>query len=106
MLVEKSYYLGGLGTSGLVTIYLPICDGMGRQVSYGIAEELLKLSVEVDCNGKRGVKNWLLGEGGFQRQTAADIRIDRTDTADFSAVETGAVSGCFQQLLCSGGSSC
>ena len=64
MLVEKSYYLGGLGTSGLVTIYLPICDGMGRQVSYGIAEELLKLSVEVDCNGKRGAKNWLFGEGG------------------------------------------
>ena len=63
MLVEKSYYLGGLGTSGLVTIYLPICDGMGRQVSYGIAEELLKLSVEVDCNGKRGAKNWLFGEG-------------------------------------------
>lgn len=64
ILVEKSYYLGGLGTSGLVTIYLPICDGMGRQVSYGIAEELLKLSVEVDCNGKRGAKNWLFGEGG------------------------------------------
>ena len=64
MLVEKSYYLGGLGTSGLVTIYLPICDGMGRQVSYGIAEELLKLSVEIECNGKRGAKNWLLGEGG------------------------------------------
>ena len=63
MLVEKSYYLGGLGTSGLVTIYLPICDGMGRQVSYGIAEELLKLSVEIDCNGKRGAKNWLFGEG-------------------------------------------
>jgi hypothetical protein len=63
MLVEKSYYLGGLGTSGLVTIYLPICDGMGRQVSYGIAEELLKLSVEIDCNGKRGYKNWILGEG-------------------------------------------
>ena len=59
ILVEKSYYLGGLGTSGLVTIYLPICDGRGRQVSYGIAEELLKLSVEVDCNGKRGAKNWL-----------------------------------------------
>ena len=32
ILVEKSYYLGGLGTSGLVTIYLPLCDGMGRLV--------------------------------------------------------------------------
>lgn len=63
ILVEKSYYLGGLGTSGLVTIYLPICDGMGRQASFGLAEELLKMSVEIECNGKRGVKNWLLGEG-------------------------------------------
>ena len=63
ILVEKSYYLGGLGTSGLVTIYLPLCDGYGRQVSFGIAEELLKLSVEIDCDGKLGVKNWLRGEG-------------------------------------------
>ena len=63
ILVEKSYYLGGLGTSGLVTIYLPLCDGYGHQVSFGIAEELLKLSVEIDCDGKLGVKNWLLGEG-------------------------------------------
>jgi len=63
ILIEKSYILGGLGTSGLVTIYLPICDGCGRQVSYGLAEELLKLSVEIDCNGKRGYKNWILGEG-------------------------------------------
>ena len=37
--------LGGLGTAGLVTIYLPLCDGFGHQVSFGIAEELLKLSV-------------------------------------------------------------
>ena len=59
ILVEKSYYLGGLGTSGLVTIYLPICDGMGRQVSFGLAEELLKLSVEIDCDWKRGAETWL-----------------------------------------------
>ena len=63
ILVEKSFYLGGLGTSGLVTIYLPICDGMGKQVSFGIAEELLKLSIEYDCDGKLGVKNWIEGEG-------------------------------------------
>ncbi len=64
ILVEKSYYLGGLGTSGLVTIYLPICDGKGRIVSYGLAEELLKMSVEIECDGKRGAKNWIFGEGG------------------------------------------
>ena len=45
ILFEKQYILGGLGTSGLITIYLPLCDGYGHQVSFGIAEELLKLSI-------------------------------------------------------------
>ncbi len=45
LLVESSYIVGGLATSGIVTIYLPLCDGEGRQLSYGIAEELLRLSV-------------------------------------------------------------
>ena len=39
ILLEKEFILGGLGTAGLVTMYLPLCDGMGRQVSFGIAEE-------------------------------------------------------------------
>lgn len=45
LLIEKMYMLGGLATAGLVTIYLPLCDGKGTQVSFGLAEELLKLSV-------------------------------------------------------------
>jgi hypothetical protein len=47
LLLEKMFMLGGLATAGLVTIYLPICDGKGRQVSFGIAEELLRLSVKL-----------------------------------------------------------
>ena len=46
ILLERGFMLGGLATAGLVTIYLPICDGMGRQVCYGIADELLRLSIE------------------------------------------------------------
>lgn len=46
VLFEKQFMLGGLATAGLVTIYLPICDGCGKQVSFGIAEELLKLSIK------------------------------------------------------------
>ncbi len=46
LLIEKMFMLGGLATAGLVTIYLPLCDGNGRQVSFGIAEELLRLSVK------------------------------------------------------------
>ena len=43
-LVEKTVQTGGLATSGIVNIYLPLCDGKGTQVTFGIAEELLHLS--------------------------------------------------------------
>lgn len=46
LLVEKECVLGGLATLGLITIFLPLCDGMGRQVIHGIGEELLKLSIK------------------------------------------------------------
>jgi len=44
-LVEKTILAGGLATSGLVNIYLPLCDGWGTQVTFGIAEEMLHLSI-------------------------------------------------------------
>ncbi len=62
ILFEKQYMLGGLGTAGLVTIYLPLCDGYGRQVSFGIAEELLRLSVKYGAEA-RYPENWLDGVG-------------------------------------------
>ena len=58
VLFEKEYMLGGLGTAGLVTIYLPLCDGYGHQVSFGIAEELLKLSITYGAEDKYP-ENWL-----------------------------------------------
>ena len=62
LLLEKMYMLGGLGTAGIVTIYLPLCDGCGRQVSYGIAEELLRFSISDWCE-ERYPENWLDGIG-------------------------------------------
>jgi hypothetical protein len=44
-LVEKTILTGGLATSGLVNYYLPLCDGRGHQVTFGIAEELFHLSI-------------------------------------------------------------
>jgi len=58
ILFEKGYMLGGLGTAGLITIYLPLCDGYGHQVSFGIAEELLKLSISHGAED-RYPENWL-----------------------------------------------
>jgi predicted NAD/FAD-dependent oxidoreductase len=64
-LVEKQFLLGGLATAGIVTIYLPLCDGMGHQVSYGLAEELLRLSIQ-DGWEKNCPTAWL--EGGTLEQ--------------------------------------
>lgn len=51
-ILEKNINLGGLATLGLVTIYLPLCDGLGHQVSFGLAEELLKLSISMGYQRK------------------------------------------------------
>lgn len=62
VLFEKEYMLGGLGTAGLITIYLPLCDGFGRQVSFGIAEELFKLSIKYGAEAEYP-ENWIDGIG-------------------------------------------
>lgn len=46
VLLEKQCLLGGLATSGLIYIYLPLCDGNGNQMAYGLAEEMIKRCVE------------------------------------------------------------
>ena len=72
VLFEKQYMLGGLGTAGIVTIYLPLCDGFGRQVSFGIAEELLRLSI---LHGAEDMypENWLKNKGA---RTETDKRFE------------------------------
>jgi len=57
-LLEKQFMLGGLATAGLVVIYLPLCDGEGNQVSFGIAEELLRLSISMGAEADYP-DNWL-----------------------------------------------
>lgn len=46
LVVEKSVMLGGLATLGHIVVYLPLCDGTGKKVIGGIAEELLHLSIK------------------------------------------------------------
>ncbi|MFW5857848.1 MAG: FAD-dependent oxidoreductase [Planctomycetota bacterium] len=43
-LVEKTLLWGGLATAGIVNIYLPLCDGRGRQAIFGLGEDLLHAS--------------------------------------------------------------
>ena len=62
VLFERQFMLGGLATAGIVTIYLPLCDGYGHQVSFGIAEELLRLSISQGAED-RYPDNWLDNNG-------------------------------------------
>lgn len=66
LLIEKAFMLGGLATAGLVTIYLPLCDGEGKQVSFGIAEELLRLSVS--CGYEARNINFWLNDGDIEQR--------------------------------------
>lgn len=51
LIVEKGIALGGLATSGLIVFYLcALCDGYGRKIMSGIAEELLHLSIKYGYN--------------------------------------------------------
>lgn len=84
ILLEKQFMLGGLGTAGLVTIYLPLCDGMGRQVSFGIAEELLRLSISMGAED-RYPANWLDSDDPSQR-TENDPRFQVRYNAQLCAI--------------------
>lgn len=46
LIIEKSVAFGGLATIGLISYYEPLCDGHGKQMTGGIPEELLKLSIK------------------------------------------------------------
>ncbi len=84
ILLDRGFMLGGLGTAGLITGYLPICDGFGHQVSFGIAEELLRLSISFGCERPRAT-NWLDSNDPAQR-TENDPRFDAWFNPHFCAI--------------------
>ena len=45
LLVEKHINLGGLATIGLISWFEPLCDGEGRKMMGGMAEEMIRLAV-------------------------------------------------------------
>ena len=51
LLVEKSQKLGGLATLGLVNFFVPMCNGRGKQIIFGMAEEMLRLSIKYGYGG-------------------------------------------------------
>ena len=47
LLLEKSNLLGGLGTLGLINLFVPMCNGRGKQIIFGLAEKWLRMSAEL-----------------------------------------------------------
>ena len=45
ILLEKGCLLGGLATIGIINFFVPMCNGRGRQVARGMADEFLRLSI-------------------------------------------------------------
>lgn len=51
LLIEKSQKLGGLATLGLVNWFVPMCNGRGKQIIFGMCEEFLRLSIKYGYGG-------------------------------------------------------
>lgn len=80
VLLEKECALGGLATLGLIIIYLPLCDGYGRQVIGGISEELLRESLRYGnlknhAPWQRVPACWD-GEGSLEERARTRFRVD------------------------------
>ncbi|MBR5152327.1 MAG: FAD-dependent oxidoreductase [Clostridia bacterium] len=100
LLIEKSCNLGGLATGGLISWYEPLCDGEGTQMIYGIAEELIRLSVKYgfenlpkcwDGDGKNAPRNqrystfyspgvFSAALDGYVLENGVDLRFDTLTT--------------------------
>ena len=69
VIVEKTAWFGGLATTGLIYFYLPVCDGYGHQISFGLSERLLKASMKYGPNSLNS--HWQepdsAGEGIYDR---------------------------------------
>lgn len=46
LLVEKSQKLGGLATLGLINLFVPMCNGRGKQIIKGMAEEFFRIAMK------------------------------------------------------------
>lgn len=67
VLIESLFSLGGLATNGLISFYLPICDGRARQLMYSIPYELFLLSLSEGYEEKYP-SHWLDYDGTYEEK--------------------------------------
>lgn len=63
LLIEKSCVLGGLATMGLVNLFVPMCNGRGRQIIFGLADKWIDECVEYGYETM--VDEWKNRKDGF-----------------------------------------
>lgn len=63
VLIEKTIQLGGLATIGLVNYFVPMCNGQGVQITKGMVDEFLALSIKYGYDTIPS--DWKNGEPGF-----------------------------------------
>jgi len=61
LLAEKSMKLGGLATLGLINLFVPMCNGRGKQIIKGMCEEFVQISIKYGY-GEGGYKDFVNGE--------------------------------------------
>lgn len=44
LIIEKANVLGGLATTGLINLFVPMCNGNGKQIIFGLCEKWARLS--------------------------------------------------------------
>ena len=47
LLIEKSNILGGLGTLGLINLFVSMCNGRGKQIIFGLCDKWARLSAKL-----------------------------------------------------------
>ncbi len=54
LVIEKTVNIGGLATTGLINFFVPMCNGRGRQIIFGMAEEFLRESIKYGFDSLAG----------------------------------------------------
>lgn len=72
LIIEKTIGLGGLATSGLINIFVPMCNGRGIQIIKGMADEMLKVAIKYGYDSIP--EAWKNGEPGNGEKSRYETR--------------------------------
>jgi len=87
LLIEKLAFLGGLATQGLITFFVPMCNGRGKQIVKGMADDFLQLAIKYGYDDIPS--DWKNGEP--ERETKQRLR---------SHYDIGTFALALNKLLC------